>query len=110
MLALLLEVPKNADEWARWSFHHRLQHDAIRQAIQTQKGVNTNAYILDPVNFNSPKDFLERNQETHNEMNAPLGLQGSDLEDVNLSDARELEAWVYAEYQELFSASQALGI
>jgi hypothetical protein len=110
LLSAILNIPKTPLEWTRWSFHHRLQHDQIQQAIMEQKGVSTTTFVLDPINFGRPRDFLERNQETHTQMNAPLGLQGSDLEDVDLKDPRQLQAWIFAEYQELFSASAALKI
>ena len=57
-----------------------------------------------------PEDFLERNQQTHIDMNGQLGLQSVDLEDVDLKDPRQLQAWINFEYQELFAASAALGI
>jgi uncharacterized protein (UPF0248 family) len=37
MIAQLLNVPKSDNEWQIWSYHHRLSHDAIRQAAMTQK-------------------------------------------------------------------------
>jgi hypothetical protein len=43
-------------------------------------------------------------------MNGQLGLQSVDLEDVDLKDPRQLQAWINFEYQELYAASAALGI
>jgi hypothetical protein len=110
LLAAILNIPKTPLEWERWSFHHRLQHDQIRAAILTADNVNLIQYDMDPINFSSPEDFLERNQQTHIDMNGQLGLQSVDLEDVDLKDQRQLQAWINFEYQELFAASAALGI
>lgn len=110
MLASLLNVPKSQEDWDRWSWAHKTSHERIRQAIQQQKGNNLTEYQLDPINFNAVRDFLIHNQQTHNEMNGVLGLQGSDLEGVKIEDPNQLRAWVWNHYLEHQSAELALGV
>lgn len=100
MLALLLNMPQSAEDWARWSFHHRASHDAIRAAILAQKNTDLPDYLLDPIPLNEPKSFLQNNQSAHTDMNDVFGRPGSDLEDVELSDDHQLRAWIYLHWQE----------
>lgn len=109
MLAVLLEKPRDALSWQRWSLHHRHDHEEIRQAIQTQKGTNLPEYELDPM----PRDlnaWIDRNQRTHLDMNSTLGLQSSDLGTLDMKNDRTLELWIRSHYLEHFSARAALGI
>ncbi len=54
--------------------------------------------------------FLAANQRLHLDMNSVLGQQSSDLEDVDLSDPKQVEAWTAIHYQEHYNAEAALGI
>lgn len=72
--------------------------------------VNLQDYQLYPVDFNKSQDWLDNVSQSMQDINAVLGLQSVDLEDVDLKDEKQLESWVNLLYQELFSASQELGI
>lgn len=67
-------------------------------------------YQLDPVNFNSPADFIWRHAQTHTDMNGALGLQSIDLSEVDIDDINKLQAWVYSNYQEHNNVHERLGI
>ncbi|HEY4355952.1 MAG TPA: hypothetical protein VGN16_09410 [Acidobacteriaceae bacterium] len=110
MIVTLLNAPKSAEDWARWSFHHRASHQAIVQALKTQKNVEVPLYILDPIDLSQPKLFLEANQQMHQDMDNALGSQSSDLEDVDVNDARQLQSWIYTHWLEHQAAEAALGI
>lgn len=110
MLPVLLEIPKNANDWQRWSFHHRDEHRAIRQAIQSQIGVNLPEYQLDPINGSDTTLWLQNNAQSHGDMNGALHLPSVNLLDVHFDDPRALEAWIWLHYQEHFSASAKLQI
>jgi len=107
MLACLLNVPRSDDEWARWGFHHRMSHDAIVRAINT-KGGSLTTYQLDPITLD--KDWLDRDQQAHNDFNAALHMSGADLTEVDFSQENQVSAWIYLEQQEHFDAERALGI
>lgn len=106
----LINVPKNNTDWENFSFANRDQITAIRQAILAQKGVNLTEYELYPINFDNFVEWLEKKQQSHEDFNAALGLQSSDIESVDPKDEKQLTAWIYLQYQELFSASSALKI
>jgi hypothetical protein len=110
MLAKLLEVPHDKDSWDVWSYHHRLSHEAIRDAIQHRNKVNLPTRILEPVFLDEFESFLENNQQAHVDMDGALRAQSADLQDVDIKKPNELEAWIYIHYQEHFTAEQALGI
>lgn len=107
MLACLLNTPKSNEDWARWGFHHRQSHDAIVQAINGL-GRSLTTYQLDPVLLN--KDWLDRDQQAHNDFNSALRISGADLTEVNFKKPNEVEAWIWLEFQEHFVAERALGI
>jgi hypothetical protein len=110
MIVQLLNVPQTEDEWYVWSFHHRLSHDAIRQAVLAQQNLNLTDYELDPIPSSAITDWLERNEQTHLDMNAAVGSQGSDLQSVDLTDVRQKESWIYLHYLEHQTAEQRLKI
>lgn len=72
--------------------------------------INLTDYVIYPVDSNHLKDFLENNQSLHSDMNAILGLQSSNLQDVDFSVENQKTAWFYSHYLEHQSAEQKLGI
>ena len=110
MLVQLINIPSSEEEWGIWSYHHRLSHDAISQAIRQQKGLDLTDYIIDPVPTTAFPDWLDRNQQLHIEMDAAIGAQSVDLQDVNPKDANEMAAWVYIHWLEHQTAERVLKI
>jgi hypothetical protein len=110
MLPAIANTPQTNDEWTRWSFDHRDSHDRIRAAILKQNGVNLSDYQIDPINPNSTTDFLQNNSQLHGDMNGVLGLQSADLQDVDLGDQKQLQAWIQLHYLEHYYAETKLGI
>ncbi len=109
MLVAITNIPETQQEWDTWSFHHRISHAAIREALQA-KGKVTNDYVLDPIYQFDIQGFLQRNQLAHQEMTAAIGAQGSDLQDVDLSNEAQKVAWVYSHWLEHQTEEQVLGI
>lgn len=72
--------------------------------------INLVEYQLYPVDFNHSTDWLDNVSQSMQDINSVLGLQSVDLEDVDLKDYSQLQSWVNLLYQELYSASAALGI
>lgn len=75
--------------------------------------INLTEYVLYPFDETNQEDFqtfLENNQQAHNDFNAVLGLQSSDIEELDPKNERQLQQWIFTQYQELFSASAALKI
>ena len=110
MLPALENLPKIQDDWNRWGWDHRDSHDRIRAAIKSKFGVNLSDYQIDPVNPASIADFLQSNSQLHGDMNGVLGLQSADLQDVDIGDDRQFEAWVRLHYLEHFYAETKLEI
>lgn len=110
MLPALENIPKTPEDWNHFSFDHRDSHTRIRAAILSQYGINLTDYQIDPIDPNNTTQFLQNNASLHGDMNSILKLQSSDLEDVNLGDERELEAWTRLHYQEHLYAELKLGV
>lgn len=110
MLAAILNMPKTQEDWNRWSFDHRVSHDAIRAGITAQFNIDLTDYQLDPIAPNDVVGFLERNSQMHIDMNTVLNLITTDLEDANFNDKNQLQAWLWLHYQEHFNAENKLGI
>jgi hypothetical protein len=110
MLVALLNVPRSDDDWNRWAFAHKESHLAISQAILSAGGKVSAEYQLDPIPPNDLQGWLTRNQQAHNDMNQTLGLQSADIETTDLTDRRQLEAWIYLHFLEHQTAEQALKI
>lgn len=110
MLANLLVAPRTDQDWSIWSYAHRDQHAIIRQAIQAQLGINLPEYPLDPINFDQLSQFLDWNQQAHDDFNGVLGTQSSNLQQADLKDPGQLEAWIYLHRREHETAANALKI
>lgn len=110
MLAALLDIPRSSTDWDRWSFDNRDSHNRIRAAIVAQGGPSLADYQLDPVSQSDVVGWLTRHQQAHIEMLGVLRLQSEDLQDVNLQDERQLEAWIFLHYQDHLSAESRLKI
>ena len=110
MLAILQNTPHTPTDWYLFSWNHRDSHDRIRAAILKQNSVNLQDYQIDPIDPNNINQFLENNQSLHTEMNGILHLQSADLEDVNLKDEKQLEAWTRIHYFEHLYAEAQLQI
>jgi hypothetical protein len=67
-------------------------------------------YQLDPINFESPFDFIRRHAQSHTDMNGALGLQSIDLSELDINDPSKVESWIYSNYQEHNNAHNVLQI
>ncbi len=109
MLPALENTPRTQDEWNRFAWDHRDSHNRIRAAILKHRGINLPDYQIDPINPGAITQFLQNNSQLHGDMNSTLGLQSADLQDVNLGDQRQLEAWIKLHWQEHNYAELKLG-
>ena len=109
MLPALNNIPHSDEDWKLWAWHHRDSHDRIRKAILNTLSVNLTDYQVEPINPNDLTSFLQNNSNLHDDMNSVLQLQSSDLQDANLQEPRELEAWIRLHAQEHFYAEAKLG-
>lgn len=110
MLANLLVAPKTDFEWSIWSYAHRDQHNMIRQAIQAKFGVSLTEYPLDPIPFQDLTQWLDWNQQSHDDFNGVLGTQSSNLQQADFKDPAQLESWIYLHRREHETAASVLKI
>jgi hypothetical protein len=110
VLPALENIPKSQQEWFQWGFDHRDSHNRIRAAILKIYNVSLTDYQVDPIDPNNTTQFLQNNASLHGDMNSVLKLQSSDIEDANLSDERELEAWIRLHYREHLYAELKLQV
>lgn len=77
---------------------------------QVKPVVNLAEYQLYPINFQQFQNFLENNSQAHDDFNSVLGLQSSDIEELDPKDLNKLQEWIYLNYKELESACEQLKI
>lgn len=109
MLPGLSNIPHTDEEWKLWAWDHRDSHNRIRRAILSTYGVSLTDYQVEPINPNDMTSFLQNNSNLHDDMNSVLELQSSDLQDANLQEPRELDAWIKLHSQEHYYAEAKLG-
>jgi hypothetical protein len=109
-LASLLNTPKTQDQLNGWSFSHALHHKAILVALQQKTNSKFTEYSLDPFNPDDQQNWLLRHQQMHDDFNSQLGLNGQDLQSVDLNNEKEMQLWTYYNFQEHQAAAQALAI
>lgn len=111
MSLLLVQIfPKDQTVRQSWAFNHDQEHRAIITAAASVKGVNLLEYILDPFNHDDQTGWLARHQSAHNDFNALVNFNGTDLQDVDFKNDKEREAWSWFHWQEHLNINQALGI
>ena len=110
MRARLGVPPKTDTDWQAWGFDHQASHDAIREAIQAQGGPSLAPQIIYPIPLAAMRVFLANNQQLHVDMTGVTRQQSVDLEDVDLKDAKQLEAWINVHVQNHWDVESALGI
>lgn len=110
MLAALLNVPETEEQWALWSFNNFDCVNQIRQAIKAQLNLTLPEYQIEPINFSQIGTWLENNQQAHIDFTDALGQQSSNIQEVDLSDPRQKESFIFLNYMELLNACQTLKI
>ena len=111
MLANLLNSPRSDVDWSIWSFSNQQAVIEIQRAIVGKGGPSLPQYQLDPIAAaDGRRQFLEWNAQSHIDFNAELGLSGVDLQSVDLDQENQRQAWVFLNYQELYTACSKLGI
>lgn len=109
-LPALYNVPKDALDLQWWSFHHADEHILISREILRAKNKRIELYPIDPVPLIDVSNWLRRHQTMHNDVNAILGTNGSDLTSLDIENEDQVRAWIYLDAQEHYLWRQELGI
>jgi hypothetical protein len=109
-LASLLNPPSTEREFLRWSFSNDDGHRRIISAIFAQTGIDLTTYVLDPIPQEDLQSWSRRHQTTHNDFTGVLGIQGSDLTDVDWKKKDEVDSWLRLHFDEHRQANFILGI
>jgi hypothetical protein len=94
LLPLLYNIPSSDRDWNVWSLSHAASHMKIIQAVLAQKGRRLSQYQLDPIALDDFDDFLNRNQQAHNDIAGILGISNVDLQEVDVNDEGQKRAWI----------------
>lgn len=109
MIAALLNIPRSPEDWQRWSFANSEAIATLRGALAAQ-GVTIPDLQIDPINPAAPDLFLQNNSQLHQAITGALGLQSTDLLDVDLQDPNQLAVWIFQNHQDLYDAANRLGV
>ena len=110
---MTLNALKNIDFAANMDFAwfaHFQDHIEIVQAVKRKKSVKLTQYAIFPFNRENVEAILLAHQLYHDDMNGVLKLNGTDLQQVDLQDKTNIAVWTNQNFQEHYSARQALGI
>lgn len=110
MQAALIEAPRDAEGWARFSWANRVSHDLIRQTIQAKQGPTLADYVLEPIAENDWRAWLLRHALTHEQMTAAIGSLSSDLTVLDPQDPAAVAEWINVHYLEHLAVEAALGV
>jgi hypothetical protein len=108
-LAFLINSPQSEQDWSVWSWSHKDQHTLARNAVQAKYGINLADYPIDPIPFQQITQWLDYNQEMHDDINGILGTNSTNLQQVNFRDAAQLSAWIYLHRREHENWANMLG-
>lgn len=109
-VAGLYNVPSTPEEWGTWAFVHAAHHRDINRVLYQDTGETLPEFILDPLNPKDVSVWLYQHQLMHDSQNAILGIDGSDLLDVDFTNQSELAGWIWLNSVEHFQAANTLGI
>lgn len=110
MLASILDIPPWQKGLTEYSFNHFQDHLEIVEGLKKVKNVVAPLYVIDPMTLDDMSGWLLRHSQFHNDMNASLGLEGSDLQTVNFKNERDRNIWLWQNFREHLAARTALGI
>lgn len=109
-LPMLFDITASDASLGQFFFWNAQDHIEISQAVQAQKSVNLFQRVLDPVDKEAIDTWMELHQQSHNDINAVLGLSGNDLSDLDFSNERRVREWINLHAQEHQAMRQALKI
>ena len=109
-LPFLFDLSPGDTSLAQFFFWNAQDHIEILQAIQKKTSANLVQRVLDPVDQHAIDVWLELHQQTHNDTNAALRLNGVDLSDVDFGSRDKIREWINLHAQEHQAMRQALGI
>lgn len=113
MLPFLFDVPNDNRGWDTFQLQHHEDHLEIIGKIQKQFNVQLVIRPLYPINMADKQavlNWLDLHQQTHNDMDAVLGVVGNDLSSVDFDKPNEVKAWLWLNAQEHQNVRQKLGI
>ena len=109
-LPILLNVPLDEQGFNVFAQSNDDLHLRFIEAINERTGLQLQRYLLNPIPQADVKGWLQREQQTHNDMNAVFGIAGSDLTDVNWQDKDQRDSWIQLHFSEMQQVAQELGI
>lgn len=92
---ILANIPNLQDRQSLdvFSFANQDHHRNVINHIAQTKSELLSTYDLDPINPEQFQTWLQLHQDSHNQINGVLGIQGVDLTSVDFRDQGEAAAW-----------------
>lgn len=91
-------------------YAHQQEHKKILSALRARGITQTSEFVLYPFPEKDQLRWMLGNQQMHNEFNAALNLNGTDMQSVDLKDDNDFKVWLNDHWREHYAANQALGI
>jgi hypothetical protein len=108
--APLLNTPGDKQSFDIWSFHLSQNIQDCNDAIFAQFGVRLPLFPIYPAPPNAIGEWLLAVSEAIGNITSQLRIQTVDIENVDLDDDRERQAWAFSIFTEMNQARQVLKI
>jgi hypothetical protein len=106
----LLNIPNSDSDWDRWSFDLDQNIKDIQQALLAQQKLALPQQQIYPRPNVDIQLWLERVSTALGEITSALKITSQDVENVDLDDERERQAWIWSVFSEVRDARAALKI
>jgi hypothetical protein len=109
-IADLLQSPQEALDWAHFSFANAAHHHDIIRIIGRDQSKFLDEFVLDPIDKDGFTNWLFLHATMHRQMTAALGIQGYDLQQLDLKDPEDLAHWIGLHADEHIRVGQILNL
>ena len=109
-LASIRYPPPTPEGWKEWTWNHLVHHQAIIYAAKTVKNVDLTQYNIWPFNPDDAENWLLQHQNFHNDMDTLYQVNGSDLSTLDFTNKRDVDAWLFTNFQEHADVAQLCGL
>lgn len=97
----------NVDDY--WFNHYQDHVDIVQVVNRLIPGLNMWVYPMFPWSDSNKGQLLEQHFLSHTDLNTILGIDNSDLGDVDFGDEEKRGEWIYQNYQMHLQAHTILG-
>jgi hypothetical protein len=109
-IGTLFNIPRTPEQWNEFAFANFDSHNKIAQAIYRKYTILIPTYPLDPIPWFDFQTWARNHQQSHDQQDGILNIQGSDFTSGDLSREDELANFIRLHGTEHQLAEAMLGV